>query len=109
MDLNLVVLAGAIAAKPEIQEFDSGTSLAKMLLAVRTEQPRRRIDVIPLVWWNPGLETMDTITTGTTVMVTGSIQRRFWSEAASRSRIEVVVSGITATEEERNEVEGTEN
>ena len=92
MDCNIVVLAGQLAAEPEIRSFPSGAEMARLLVTVRTERPRRRVDVVPVTWWDPptdlgGLET----SRGTRVWVVGSVQRRFWSsEGNKRSRVEIV-------------------
>ena len=53
MDLNVVVLCGRLAAAPEVRRFDGGSSLVRYLLTVRSEEPRRRIDVIPVTLWDP--------------------------------------------------------
>ncbi len=47
MDLNLVVLAGRLAATPEVRTFESGTTLTKYLITVRNEDIRL-VDVIPV-------------------------------------------------------------
>ena len=53
MDLNLVVLAGRLAAPPELRAFESGATLIRYLVTVRSEEPRRRVDVVPVTLWNP--------------------------------------------------------
>lgn len=111
MDLNLTVLAGRLAAEPEVKFFESGTSLARLLVTVRSNEPRRRIDVIPVVMWEPDEELIEAIKTGglrgADIWVTGSVQRRFWatSDQARTSRIEVVASDIkiTRTTSENNQ------
>jgi len=97
-DLNLVVMAGRLAAEPEFTLFSSGATLARVLVTVKSEEPRRRIDVIPVVLWDPPdghvLRDMDK---GDRVWIAGSVQRRFWSAEAGRtSRVEVVAHDIQA-------------
>lgn len=97
MDLNLVVLCGRIAADPEVRIFDSGTRLIRYLITVRSEAPRRRVDVIPVTLWDPtGEQVDDPGARGERIWVCGSAQRRFWeSPDGRRSRIEVVAEQIT--------------
>ena len=102
MDLNLVVLTGRLAAPPEIREFESGARLARFLMTVRTSEPRRRVDVIPAVLWDPS----DALVShppapGDRLWAAASIQRRFWSaEAGRRSRLEVVATQVARREED---------
>ena len=49
MDLNLAVIAGTLAAPPEIRTFDSGSRLARYLVTIRSTEPRKRVDVVPVV------------------------------------------------------------
>ena len=92
MDLNIVTLAGRLAAPPEIRRFDTGPRLARILMTVRTEHPRRRIDVVPVSWWDPPVELPDELLRpGVPVTAIGALQRRFWSASdGRRSRLEVV-------------------
>jgi single-stranded DNA-binding protein len=102
MDLNLVVLAGRIAAEPEIRTFESGATLMRLLVTVRSEEPRHRLDVIPVVQWNPDSNDIPGgPARGRSVWVAGAVQRRFWSVGDGReSRIEIVAHEITIRDEE---------
>jgi single-stranded DNA-binding protein len=102
VDLNLVVLAGRIAAEPEIRTFESGATLMRLLVTVRSEEPRRRLDVIPVVQWDPDPDDMpDGPVRGRSVWVAGSVQRRFWSVDDGRhSRIEVIAHEVAIRDEE---------
>lgn len=97
MELNLVVLSGRLAAEPEVRTFDSGSTLLRLLVTVRSEEPRRRVDVIPVTVWNPDDEVFDDeMTVGRRVWIAGSIQRRFWSATEGRrSRLEVVAHEVS--------------
>ena len=97
MDLNLTILAGRLAADPEVTTFASGATLWRGLVTVRSAEPRRRIDVIPIVMWDPTDELMDLdLVRGDAVWAVGAVQRRFWSAEAGRtSRIEVVCHQVT--------------
>ncbi len=96
MDLNLVVLAGRIATEPEVRTFPSGTTMIRYLVTVRSTEPRRRVDVVPVSLWDPSpaiLERRDV--RGRNVWVAGSVQRRFWSDSGdTRSRLEIVAHEV---------------
>jgi single-strand DNA-binding protein len=96
MDLNLVVLCGRLATDPELRAFDSGTQLARLLVTVRSDEPRRRVDVVPVTLWDPPAEFLeDPPEKGCRVWVCGSVQRRFWeSPDGRRSRLEVVAEQV---------------
>ncbi len=104
MDLNLVVLAGRIAAEPELKTFESGSSLLRLLVTVRSEEPKRRVDVVPVVWWDPDLDgtLFDGPVRGRRVWIVGSIQRRFWSAEMGRlSSVEIVAQSVQLQAEEK--------
>jgi len=100
MDLNLVVLAGRLAAPPEIRQFESGSRLVRYLVTVRSEEPSRRVDVVPVTLWDPSDELIDAAPLpGSRLWVAGSVQRRFWSESEGRrSRLEVVADQVCPRE-----------
>ena len=76
--------------------FDSGTRLLRMLVTVRAEAPRKRVDVIPVTYWDPPDELVDDPPErGRRIWVCGSVQRRFWeSTDGRRSRVEVVAEQV---------------
>jgi single-stranded DNA-binding protein len=94
-DVNLCVLGGQLAAAPEQREFQT-TRLLRLLLVVRSQTPRHRVDVVPVTWWDPPDHVWGTrFTDGAKVWVSGSVQRRFWEDAdGRRSRIEVVAEHV---------------
>jgi single-stranded DNA-binding protein len=92
MNMNLVVVAGKLAAPPELREFESGSRMLRSLVTVRSDAPRRRVDVLPITLWDPEAdhEVIDA-PVGKGVWVVGSVQRRFWSATEGRrSRLEIV-------------------
>jgi single-stranded DNA-binding protein len=94
MDLNIVVIAGRLAAAPELRTFGSGSNVARYLVTTRAEHPRRRVDVIPVVVWDVGGDALE-FECGDRVWVAGAVQRRFWSDDHTRrSRIEIVARHI---------------
>lgn len=100
MDLNLYVLCGRLATKPELREFESGTRLLRILLTVRRSDPTPRVDVIPVTWWrdddNAALfDDLADLEPGRRIWVTGEIQRRFWQgQDGRRSQIECLANAI---------------
>ncbi len=100
MDLNLVVLAGRLAAPPELRQFESGALLARYLITARSEEPAHRVDVLPVTLWDPPAALLEAEPApGERLWVSGSVQRRFWSGAQGRrSRIEVVADQVCRRE-----------
>jgi single-strand DNA-binding protein len=97
MDFNLVVLSGRLAAPPELRVFESGLRLVRYLITVRSDEPHRRVDVVPVTQWDPPED--DVVPepgVGRMVWVTGTVQRRFWSAPAGRkSRLEIVAEQVS--------------
>ncbi len=96
MDLNLVVLSGRLAAPPEVRTFDSGTTLIRYLITCRSEEPRRRVDVLPVTLWDPAAELIERDDPpGSPIWVAGAAQRRFWNaDEGRRSRLEIVADQV---------------
>lgn len=105
MDLNLVVVSGRLAAPPEIRQFESGARLARYLVTVRSEEPARRVDVLPVTLWDPADDLVDADPSpGTRLWVAGSVQRRFWSGSdGRRSRIELVADQVCLREDDEGQ------
>ena len=101
MDFNVVVLAGRLAAPPEIREFESGSRLARYLLTVRSQQPKR-VDVVPVTLWDPDDDLVNADPQpGRRMVALGAVQRRFWSGSEGRrSRLEVVAGTVQVRSEE---------
>ncbi len=99
-DVNEVALEGRLATAPDIRTFDSGVRLARLLVTVRSEVDRPRTDVIPVTVWNPAAE-LGRAVRGDRVVVSGTVQRRFWTDIDGRkSRVEVVASSVEVTRAE---------
>ena len=96
MDINLVVMAGSLAAAPELREFDSGARLLRLLVTGRTAEPRKRVDVIPVTLWDPPAELLaENPERGRRVWVCGGAQRRFWeAKEGRRNRVEIVADHV---------------
>ena len=108
MDMNLVILLGKLAAPPELREFESGSTLLRSLITVRSDGPRRRVDVVPVTLWDPAPDhELMSAAVGETVWATGSVQRRFWSAAEGRrSRLEVVAHHVEIYSPDQHDVVG---
>jgi single-stranded DNA-binding protein len=96
MDLNLVVLCGRLAVEPELKTFGSGSRLIRLLVTIRSDSPKRRVDVVPVTLWDPPDDLIDELPLkGQRVWVCGSVQRRFWEAPdGRRSRLEVVAEQV---------------
>ena len=80
--------------------FDSGARLIRFLVTVRSDLPRKRVDVIPVVQWDPPDALWEEpAERGSRIWVCGAVQRRFWeSDTGRRSRIEVVAEQVILRE-----------
>ncbi len=68
----------------------------RFLVTVRLTEPRRRIDVIPVILWEPGRRLVrKPPVRGDRVWFTGNVHRRFWEGPdGRRSRVEVVAHRV---------------
>ncbi len=100
MDVNEVRLCGRIASAPEVRVFDSGTQRVRFLVASRVDEPRSRIDVIPVTMWNPNDDQIPgQLVVSDRVWVTGSVQRRLHDgPQGRRSSLEVIGHEVTTSE-----------
>ena len=96
MDTNIVVLEGRLAAPIEHRSYPSGVEALRFLLTVRNAEPVRRLDVLPVIWWDPP-DTFDPgLPVGSRLWVAGSVRRRFWAvEDGRRSRLDLVADQVT--------------
>ena len=102
MDLNMVVINGRLAAAPDFRVLESGARMARLLVAVRSDEPHSRLDVLAVVWWEPENE-FETAApeVGSRVCITGSVQRRYWESAdGRRSKLEVVAAHVSVINED---------
>ena len=96
MHFNLVVLSGRLAAPVEYRSFASGSRLARLLVTIRSTEPRRRVDVLPVTIWDPADDVFDPEPQpGSGVWIAGMVQRRFWQDGEGRrSRLELVANHV---------------
>ena len=94
MDLNLVVICGRLAAPPELRVFDSGARFVRYLVTTKSEEPRHRVDVVPVVLWDGPPDHVE-LAVGQRVWVAATVQRRFWEQdGGRRSRLEIIASCV---------------
>jgi single-strand DNA-binding protein len=97
--VNVVVLAGTIAADPIQRKMPSGDEVTEFRLSV--PELGKRLLPLPIAAWHAtvGARTIDGIGTGDAVLIHGHLVRRFYrSGAGARSLTEVVASGIKKLE-----------
>jgi single-strand DNA-binding protein len=98
--VNVVVLAGTIAAEPVERRMPSGDEVTELRLSV--PEPGRRLLPLPVAAWHKdvGKGSLKHIAKGDDVLVYGQLVRRFYrSGAGARSLTEVIASGIKKLEE----------
>jgi len=93
--VNVVVLAGTVAAEPVERRLPSGDQVTELRLSV--PEPGRRLLPLPVAVWHSvvGVRALKGIAKGDPVLVHGRLARRFYrSGAGARSLTEVVASEI---------------
>jgi hypothetical protein len=102
MDLNLVVICGQLAAEPEHRIIDAASSMLRLLVTVRSDIPHRRIDLIPVMKWDPSPHLLDgRLAVGKRVWVTGWLQRSFGDgphPGDHSSRLEILAHDVDTKE-----------
>jgi single-strand DNA-binding protein len=99
VSVNVVVLAGTVAADPVERQMPSGDEVTELRLAV-PEQGRRQLP-LPVAAWHRdvGKRALRGLGKGDDVLVYGQLVRRFYrSGAGARSLTEVVAAGIKKLE-----------
>jgi len=99
VSVNVVVLAGTIAADPVERRMPSGEECTEIRLSV--PEPGRRLLPLPVVAWHAevGKKRLKGLRKDDEVLVYGRLVRRFYrSGAGARSLTEVVASGLKRLE-----------
>jgi single-strand DNA-binding protein len=100
VSVNVVVLAGTIAADPVERRMPSGEECTEIRLSV--PDPGRRLLPLPVVVWHAevGKKHLRGLRKGDEVLVYGSLVRRFYRNGAgARSLTEVVARGLKRLEQ----------
>ena len=103
-DMNLVVLVGRVAAEPKVKRFPSGAQVVEYSITSRVEEPRKRVDVIPVYFWvidddeEPWLPK-----TGDPILAIGQVQRRFWENKSGerKARVEIIAEEVSPVDPAR--------
>jgi single-strand DNA-binding protein len=93
--VNVVVLAGTVAADPVQRRMPSGDEVTELRVSV--PELGKRLLPLPVAAWHGtvGPRALDGIAKGDAVLVHGQLVRRFYrSGAGARSLTEVVATGI---------------
>jgi single-strand DNA-binding protein len=99
VSVNVVVLAGTIAADPVERRMPSGDECTEIRLCL--PEAERRLLPLPVVAWHAevGKKRLKGLRKGDEVLVYGRLVRRFYrSGAGARSLTEVVASGVKQLE-----------
>ena len=92
MDLNHVVLSGLIVAPPEQRTDHRGNRSRRLLVSVRTDDPRR-LDVVRVRQFDHPLD--EEVEAGDRVVVIGRLERGFADVPTGLdNRIDVVASSL---------------
>jgi single-strand DNA-binding protein len=97
--VNVVVLAGTVAAEPVERTMPSGDEITEIRLSV--PETGKRLLPLPIAAWHRtvGKRALKGIAKGDPVLVHGQLVRRFYrSGAGARSLTEVVAMGIKKLE-----------
>ncbi len=97
--VNVVVLAGRVAADPVERRMPSGDEVTELRLSV--PETGKRLLPLPVAVWHKavGKRALKDIGKGDDVLVYGQLARRFYrSGAGARSLTEVVATGIKKLE-----------
>jgi len=93
--VNVVVLAGTVAADPVERQMPSGDQITELRLSV--PEAGKRLLPLPVAAWHKivGKRAVKDLAKGDEVLVYGQLARRFYrSGAGARSLTEVVATGI---------------
>jgi single-strand DNA-binding protein len=93
--VNVVVLAGTVAADPVERRMPSGDEVTELRVSV--PEAGKRLLPLPVAVWHKtvGKRALKDVGKGDEVLVYGQLARRFYrSGAGARSLTEVVASGI---------------
>ena len=109
-NLNVVILAGRLTAKPEQNETSSGTAVANFTLAVNQNYKdsdgewQSRTTFADITAWRKLAEYAASLKKGSPVLIQGNLQSNTWTddEGNSRKSIQVVAQRISSLEKTGN-------
>ena len=102
--VNVVVLAGTVAAEPVDRQLPSGDEVTELKLSV--PEAGKRLLPLPVAAWHKtvGKRALKDIVKGDELLVQGQLVRRFYRNGGgARSVMEVIATGIKKLERENVE------
>jgi single-strand DNA-binding protein len=102
--VNVVVLAGTVAADPVDRQLPSGDEVTELRLSV--PEAGKRLLPLPVAVWHKavGKRVLKGIAKGDELLVHGTLARRFYRNGAgARSVMEVVATAIKKLEHDETE------
>jgi single-strand DNA-binding protein len=98
--MNVVIVRGVLSREPELRTLPSGDKLGQFEVTVRS--PERPTASVPVAWFDPPAAALK-LASGSEVVVTGEVRRRFFrTPAGTGSRTEVVATAVLpATQRKR--------
>lgn len=101
VSVNVVVLAGTLAAEPVERVMPSGEKVTEMRISV-PEEGKRSLPLPVAVWHSQVPKEMrESVVKGDQVLVSGTLSRRFYrSGAGARSLTEVIATSVKKLEAE---------
>lgn len=89
--MNIVVLQGVLSSAPVVRELASGSIVHSLEVTTRDEEGRS--SSVPVAWFDP--PTSAAFAEGDSVVVTGTVRRRFFrTGSGTQSRTEVVAAAV---------------
>ena len=103
--VNVVVLAGTVAADPVERQLPSGDEITELRLSV--PEAGKRLLPLPIAAWHKTVgikRALKDLAKGDEVLVQGQLARRFFRNGGgARSVMEVIATGIKKLEREKVE------
>ena len=88
--MNIVILEGTLSSEPVLRTLSSGSLLHQFEVTTRDAEVA---STVPVAWFDPAVP--PTFTKGSSVVVVGTVRRRFFRGAAgTQSRTEVVATEV---------------
>jgi single-strand DNA-binding protein len=92
---NIAVLRGEISTAPTVRELPAGGVVVNFDVATSAPGAGRGTGRVPVAWPDPPVSARRGVDVGTTVVVVGSVRRRFFrSGGVTQSRTEVVAAEV---------------
>ncbi|HUV18560.1 MAG TPA: single-stranded DNA-binding protein [Ilumatobacteraceae bacterium] len=93
---NIAVIRGSVRAEPTIRELPGGGVVAQFDVVATSESGGRQLTVsVPIAWNDPTTSQLGVLAGGSSVLVVGTVRRRFFRVGGvTQSRTEVVADAV---------------